>query len=259
MKSPAAPVKVNILGSGIHAVSWGDVLAHFSAWAAGCESRYVCVCNVHSVVTAKHDGFLRDSINLADLAVPDGMPLVWWLRSRGIPEQERIYGPDILWRCCAQAEREGLAVYFYGGRPDTLERLVSNVKQSFPRLAIVGQSAPPFRELTATEDEEDVRRITESGAQIVFVGLGCPKQEKWMAQHRGRIPAVMIGVGAAFDYHAGTLKRPPRWMQWAGLEWFFRLVQEPRRLWRRYAVTNSLFILCALAEIILRRRRGPGT
>jgi N-acetylglucosaminyldiphosphoundecaprenol N-acetyl-beta-D-mannosaminyltransferase len=258
MNRPDALARVDILGSAIHAVSWDDALARIRAWAGNRESRYVCVCNVHSVVTAKHDAFLRDSINQADLAVPDGMPLVWWLRSRGFPAQERIYGPDILWRYCAQAERDGQAVYFYGSLPDTLERLVSNVKQSFPRLTVAGADAPPFRESTTAEAEEDVRRINASGAQVVFVGLGCPKQEKWMARHRGKIHAVMIGVGAAFDYHAGTLKRPPRWMQHAGLEWFYRLLQEPRRLWRRYAATNSLFVLYAVAEFILRRRRGPG-
>ena len=147
-----------------------------------------------------------------------------------------------MWRYLGVAEQLGQSVFFYGSSNDTLDRLMVRIKAAFPRLKIVGLESPPFRELTAEEDQAYVTQINQSGAHVVFVGLGCPKQEAWIANHRGRIKAVMLGVGAAFDYHAGTIQRAPVWMQKLGLEWLHRLASEPRRLARRYAVTNSVFV-----------------
>ena len=197
-------------------------------------------------------------INGADLAAPDGAPVAWRLRMPGFARQQRINGPDLMWKCCAGAAEEGLPVFLYGSTPATLRHLCAYLAREFPRLTIAGCYAPPFRPLTPKEDAQVVRVIEESGARVVFVGLGCPKQEVWMAAHRGRIRAVMIGVGAAFDYHAGVVRRAPRWMRDAGLECLHRLVSEPRRLWRRYFVTNTLFLAYIASEMITGWRHRIG-
>ncbi len=184
------------------------------------------------------------------MATPDGAPVAWMLRKLGYASQQRINGPDLMWKYCEQAAQRGEAIYLYGGTPDTLEILQRRLAEIFPGLRIAGAYSPPFRAVTNEEDAADVRRINASGASTVWVSLGCPKQEKWMAAHRGRVNAVMIGVGAAFDYHAGTIKRAPTWMQNAGLEWLHRLCSEPRRLWRRYLVTNTLFMIGAAKQLI---------
>jgi N-acetylglucosaminyldiphosphoundecaprenol N-acetyl-beta-D-mannosaminyltransferase len=163
-----------------------------------------------------------------------------------------------MWKCCAGAAEEGLPIFLYGGTTMALQRLSAYLAREFPRLAIVGCYAPPFRPMTEAEDARVVDAIEHSGARVVFVGLGCPKQEVWMAAHRGRIRAVMIGVGAAFDYHAGVLRRAPRWMRNAGLEWLHRLASEPRRLWRRYFVTNTLFLAYLAGEMLAGWRRRIG-
>jgi N-acetylglucosaminyldiphosphoundecaprenol N-acetyl-beta-D-mannosaminyltransferase len=231
-----------ILDCFIDVTSWQEAVDTLLQWARGRESRYVCICNVHAVVTAKQDPEFRRVVNEADMATPDGMPLVWVLRKMGFQRQERINGPDLMWRLCGQAAEKGLSIFLYGSTPETLERLTNNLKVSFPPIAIAGVYSPPFRLLSDQEDRKMIDLINRSGAHIVFAGLGCPKQEFWMAAHRGKVRAVMIGVGAAFDYHAGTVKRAPLWMQQSGLEWLFRLVCEPRRLWKRYLMTNSLFL-----------------
>lgn len=247
-----------VLGAHIDAVDWKECLDRLAAWASRSESRCVYLCNVHSVVTARREPPFGQVINSADLAVPDGAPITWWLRGLGFAGQNRISGPDLMWRCCARAAAEGLSIFLYGGSAETLKRLSARLAREFPGLKLAGCHAPPFRLLTPEEDEQIVRTIENSGAQIVFVALGCPKQEAWMAARRGKIRAVMIGVGAAFDFHAGMIKRAPRWMQDCGLEWFHRLGSEPRRLWRRYLVTNTLFLVYLLGEFVGRRRR-PGT
>ncbi|MES2537315.1 MAG: WecB/TagA/CpsF family glycosyltransferase [Pseudomonadota bacterium] len=222
-------------------------------WGAARESRYVCICNVHSVVTTTGDPAFRNVINGADMATPDGAPIAWALRRFGFAAQERINGPDLMWRYLEQAERLGQQPFFYGSSHDTLRKLRDAVAWRFPRLQVAGTCSPPFRPLSASEDEAQVEMINQSGAHVVFVGLGCPKQETWMAAHRGRIHAVMIGVGAAFDYHAGTLKRAPLWWQRHGLEWLYRLGSDPRRLLRRYMVTNTLFIIGFSRQLVLRK------
>ncbi len=233
----------SILGAFIDALTWKEALSAMTTWADKRESRYLCICNVHSVTTTTRDPAFCRIINSADLATPDGAPVAWALRKFGFPNQERIDGPSLMWKYLEQAEVLGQSVFLYGSTDETLERLRMRIKESFPALRLVGSYAPPFRSLTEEEDEAEVDMINRTGAQVVFVGLGCPKQEQWMASHRGRVQAVMVGVGAAFDYHAGTKKRAPVWWQRHGLEWLYRLGTEPQRLMKRYMVTNTLFIV----------------
>ncbi|WP_374316882.1 WecB/TagA/CpsF family glycosyltransferase [Aquabacterium sp.] len=240
-----------VLGSHIDATTWDEALSRIVKWADQHQSRYVTLCNVHSVVTANQDALFHSVIAGADLALPDGAPVAWSMRKDGFPEQQRLSGPELMCRYLAEAEKIGQSVFFYGSSESTLVRLRDKIKEKFPALNVAGAVSPPFRELSAEEDQAYVDQINQSGAHVVFVSLGCPKQEAWMAAHRGRIRAVMIGVGAAFDYHAGTIQRAPVWMQKAGLEWFHRLCSEPRRLFKRYAVTNSVFVFHSVRHMLL--------
>jgi N-acetylglucosaminyldiphosphoundecaprenol N-acetyl-beta-D-mannosaminyltransferase len=189
------------------------------------------------------------------MATADGAPVAWMVRRFGYKDQQRINGPDLMWNYCALAAQRGELIYLYGSTPATLATLAHRLAREFPGLKVAGAYSPPFRPLTVAEDTEAVAAINASGAGTVWVSLGCPKQETWMAAHRGRINAVMIGVGAAFDYHAGTVHRAPLLMQRLGLEWLHRLISEPRRLWRRYLVTNTLFVLGALRQLMFGLRR----
>ena len=238
-----------VLGANIDALSWDAAMIRLLGWARARESRYVTICNVHVVVSASRDAEYRNMINSADMATPDGAPVAWMMRRLGFKGQPRISGPDLTGLLCERCETEDLPVYFYGSTESTLIQLEKQLHAKFPKLQMYMES-PPFRALTPTEDAETVDRINASGAGIVFVGLGCPKQERWIAQHRGRVNAVMIGVGAAFDFHAGTVPRAPEWMRNNGLEWLHRLASEPRRLWKRYLVTNTLFILGAARQLL---------
>ena len=242
-----------VLGTPIDTLTWDATLDRLFAWGRGRESRYVCICNVHSVVTATQDTEFGRVVNQADMVTPDGAPVAWMLRRLGSAGQQRINGPDLMWRYCEQAQTRDEAIFFYGSTEQTLVKLKARLLAAFPGLKIAGAISPPFRALTPAEDEDIVAQINASGAGVVWVSLGCPKQELWMAAHRGRINAVMVGVGAAFDYHAGTIKRAPKWMQDCGLEWLHRLVSEPRRLWKRYLVTNSLFVLGAARQLLTER------
>lgn len=242
--------RIAVLGQPLDALSWDEALGRIGAWAAARESRYVCISNAHSVVTGGQDPAFGQLLREADLVTPDGAPVAWMMRRQGVPGQQRINGPDLMWRYCEQAGRRGEAIYLYGGSEATLSLLQQRLRAAFPGLVIAGAASPPFRAPTPAELARDVEAINASGAGTVWVSLGCPKQEQWMAAQRGRVQAVMIGVGAAFDYHAGTLRRAPAWMQRAGLEWLHRLASEPRRLWRRYLVTNSLFIWGAARQLL---------
>ena len=241
---------VSIIGTPIDELTWESALQQIAAWSARHESRYVCICNVHSVVTASQDATFHEVINAADMATPDGAPVAWMLRQLGFSQQQRINGPDLMWKYCAEAATRRESIFLYGGTPDTLALLQDRLCAAFPGLEIAGAYSPPFRTLTAEEETAAIRLINDSGAGTVWVSLGCPKQEKWMASHRGTIHAVMIGVGAAFDYHAGTIRRAPLWMQYAGLEWLYRLASEPRRLWKRYLVTNTVFVVLAVRQLL---------
>ncbi|HEV2172749.1 MAG TPA: WecB/TagA/CpsF family glycosyltransferase, partial [Nitrospira sp.] len=194
------------------------------------------------------DPAFRFKLNAADMVNPDGMPLVWALRALGEQKATRVYGPDATEIILESAESAGVPVGFYGGSEATLGKLLAEVRRRYPGLQVVFTMSPPFRVLDAAEDEEITRRIGESGARMLFVGLGCPKQEHWIMEHRGRVPAVMLGVGAAFDFFAGSKPQAPRWMMRNGLEWVFRLASEPRRLAGRYFKHNPRFVALFLYQ-----------
>lgn len=239
-----------VLGAFIDAATFESCINTVARWAEARQSRYLCFCNVHAVVEMQRNRGLEQALSEADMVLPDGMPVAWMLRRLGFSRQERINGPDFMHKYCEYAEKHGKSIYFYGSTSNTLAALKCWAALEFPDLKIAGSISPPFRDLTPEEDETVIRHINASGAGVLFVGLGCPKQEQWMAAHRDRIHAVMVGVGAAFDYHAGTLKRAPLWMQRTGLEWLYRLCCEPRRLWKRYLVTNTLFVAGALRQLV---------
>jgi N-acetylglucosaminyldiphosphoundecaprenol N-acetyl-beta-D-mannosaminyltransferase len=243
-----------VLGVRIDAVTWDSALDTITNWSLAHESRYVCLCNVHSVVTAARDDDFARVVSHADLATPDGAPIAWMLRRLGHPGQQRINGPDLMARYLFKAATSGESIFLCGGTQATLNRLKPELQRRFPGLRVAGSCSPPFRVLTPDEDSALVDQINRSGAGTVWVALGCPKQEAWMEAHRGRIHAVMVGVGAAFEFFAGTVPRAPVWMQRMGLEWIHRLVSEPRRLWRRYLVANPLFIIGAAMQLARRGR-----
>ncbi|MFD2934150.1 WecB/TagA/CpsF family glycosyltransferase [Spirosoma flavum] len=218
------------------------------------ESRTVCCANVHMVIEAKQNPAIAEAVNSADWVTPDGVPLVWALRGLYGLRQDRIAGMDLAVSLLQRAADEGISVFFYGSTPQVLERLSQTCLERFPALQIAGVLSPPFRKTTPGEDNTISKQISDSGAGLVLVILGCPKQELWMAQMRGRIPAVMIGLGGALLVLAGFQTRAPLWMQQNGLEWLFRLAQEPRRLFKRYAVTNSLYIWYVGVQWITQRR-----
>ncbi len=246
-----------ILGTRVDPTSYESATMQMLKWAQHHESRYVCVANVHTAMEAYDSPEFQGVVNAADLVTPDGMPLVWIMRCLGYPQQERVYGPELTIKLIEAVAIQEITVGFYGSSTKTLEQLIASFKEKYPNLKIAYHHSPPFRPLTTEEDEAVIRAVNASGTKILFVGLGCPKQERWMAAHRGKIQAVMLGVGAAFDFHSGAKRQAPLWMQRSGLEWLFRLIQEPQRLWRRYLIYNSRFIVLVL-EQLLRRENDKG-
>jgi N-acetylglucosaminyldiphosphoundecaprenol N-acetyl-beta-D-mannosaminyltransferase len=227
----------------VSAIDMDQALAAITGWIARGDRQYVCVTGVHGVMESQRDPELRRIHNAAGLVTPDGMPLVWLARRAGFRHVGRVYGPDLLLACCHASVARGYRHFFYGGNPGVAQRLSDRLVRRFPGLRVVGTYSPPYRPAGAAERDEVVQQINASGADIVWVGLSTPKQERWMDAHRTRLVApVLIGVGAAFDFHAGIKRQAPRWMQQSGLEWLFRLGQEPRRLWRRYSYNNVRFI-----------------
>jgi N-acetylglucosaminyldiphosphoundecaprenol N-acetyl-beta-D-mannosaminyltransferase len=219
-------------------------------WALSGEQHYVCICNVHSVTSSMWDPALKQSLQQASLNTTDGMPLVWLLRTLGERSASRVYGPTLMLKLLERAVPQKARIAFYGGHPERMPRLIENLKKWFPDIQIVATVIPPFRAPTEDEDRETTRTLTEARPHITFVGIGCPKQENWMRAHKDQIPGVMLGVGAAFDFHAGAVKQAPNWLQRAGLEWAFRLAMEPKRLFKRYTTTNPVFIGIALTQVI---------
>jgi N-acetylglucosaminyldiphosphoundecaprenol N-acetyl-beta-D-mannosaminyltransferase len=234
-----------VLGTQVAAVQIPDVVAIFQGWIEDRrESRYVAVCNVHMIVEAERSADFRKVIDAAALVVPDGSPLIWIGRWGGFPLARRCYGPDLFQEFTESTAAKGYRHYLYGGHPGVGEKVAERLQQDYPGVVIAGAFAPPFREMTAEEDEEAVQAINASGADILWVALGCPRQEIWMHEHRDRLNVpVVVGVGQAFDIYAGRVAQAPRWMREHGLEWLFRLLTNPRRLWRRYLVYNSDFLL----------------
>lgn len=224
-----------ILNTRVDATSYEDATRRVVTWAKNREPRYVCVTSVHGVIEAQDNPRLRRVWNDADLNTPDGMPLVWGLRALGISEATRVYGPSLTLHVCRAAAERNLPIGLYGGTPESLNDFSAFLRRKFPGTQIACQISPPFRPLTDEEDKQYTQQIVESGARILLVGIGCPKQEQWMYEHQDRIPAVMIGVGAAFDFHSGRVRQAPRWVRQSGFEWLFRFAMEPRRLWSRYS------------------------
>jgi N-acetylglucosaminyldiphosphoundecaprenol N-acetyl-beta-D-mannosaminyltransferase len=238
--------------------SYADTIARVVQWVREGAAAYVCVSTVHMVMEAYDDAAYQRAVNRANLVTPDGVPLVWSLRLLGHRGASRVYGPDLTPMLLAEAARLGIAVGFYGGAPEVLDALVRKVAVDYPGLKVAYAKSPPFRELTSDEDEAITQEIGDSGAKILFVGLGCPKQERWMAEHCHRLTPVMLGVGAAFDFLTGNKPQAPRWMMRAGLEWLFRLATEPRRLWLRYLKHNPRYVfLFALQLAGWNRPQGP--
>lgn len=235
-----------ILGARVDSTNYSAATQLITGWAQAAQSRYVCAANVHMVMESYDNDHFRRVVNSADLVTADGMPLVWLLRKMGVNDAPRVYGPELMLRVCAAAQDQGIPVGFYGGHADYLKRLMSSMTLRFPRLKVSYAYAPPFSALDTAEDDRVVDSINGSGARIVFVSLGCPKQERWMLQHKGRVRAVMLGVGAAFDFYSGRVRQAPNWMQRMSLEWLYRMFRDPRRLFLRYARTIPRFVLLVL-------------
>lgn len=235
---------VNILGIGISAVNLHQAVAEIERWIEAGERRYVNVCTVHTVMECHQESRLRQIVNSSGLSTPDGMPLVWLSWLSGQRHVDRVYGPDLMLALCERSATTGARHYFYGGAPGVADRLVTRLRDRFPGLAVAGTHSPPFRDADVDEDAAVLDAINASRADIVWVGLGTPKQDYWVSRHRSRLIApALIAVGAAFDFHAGLIRQAPRWIQRSGLEWLFRLAQEPRRLAYRYLVYNPLFVM----------------
>jgi N-acetylglucosaminyldiphosphoundecaprenol N-acetyl-beta-D-mannosaminyltransferase len=251
-RHPTSPSRhlLPVLGVPIDAITPAQAVLRIAAWAQHHESRVVCMCNAHSVVTATQDPDFMAVLRKADMATPDGAPVAWMLRRQGVPGQQRVSGPDLMPEYLQHSAATGESVFLYGSTPATLQRLQAVLHRRWPALKIAGALSPPFRLLTEAEDKAIVDQINASGAGTVWVSLGCPKQERWMAEHQGRVQAVMVGVGAGFDFHAGMVPRAPAWMQSHGLEWLHRLFSEPARLGRRYITTNSAFLLGAMRQLL---------
>jgi N-acetylglucosaminyldiphosphoundecaprenol N-acetyl-beta-D-mannosaminyltransferase len=245
VEGPARPPSANVLGVPLALTDYEGALDWIDAAVGARRSGYVCVAATHTVVASQDDRELRAAVLGADFTVPDGQPLVWALRLLGHPLGDRVYGPDLMDRACARATRTGRRMYLYGGRSQgALVQLTRNLRLRHPGVQIVGGYVPPFRPLTREEEAAVVADIRRSGAEVVWVGIGVPKQEKWMARMSARLEGcVLVGVGAAFDFHGGLIPQAPARLQRLGLEWAFRLAHEPRRLWRRYLRYNPRFVV----------------
>lgn len=216
-------------------------------------AKYVCVANVHMCMESFDSPAFRQVVNNADLVTPDGRPLVWALRLLGERTASQVRGSDLLLRVCAEAEKQHISIGLYGGTPESLHDFLSFLSHQFPALRVTCAISPPFRPLAEQEVAEYVSQINTSGVGILFVGIGCPKQEYWMAEHKEQLHCVMLGVGAAFDFFSGRKKHAPRWMQQCGLEWVYRLASEPKRLWKRYLKHNPRFVWYFFTQWLTRR------
>lgn len=240
-----------ILGLPVSAICMQDALDAMQHWIDQRTPNYICCVPAHTVMNVYDHPELQPIFEESGLNTPDGMAIVWLLRWAGFRQVERVYGPDLLQAACSYGLERGWRHYFYGGTPETVSGLAAKLQNQFPGLQVTGLESPPFRPLTPEEDEESCRRMMAAEADIVWVGLGSPKQEKWMHTHAGRVGApVLVGVGAAFDFLSGAKSQAPRWVQKLGMEWLFRLVSEPRRLWKRYVLGYPRFIFLVLGQLL---------
>jgi N-acetylglucosaminyldiphosphoundecaprenol N-acetyl-beta-D-mannosaminyltransferase len=243
-----------VLGMPVDELDYDAVIKQVRRWTNLEASRYMCISNVHMVMESYDDERLRAIINGADLVAADGVPVIWTSRQLGLRNQSRVFGPELTIKLCEMAAREGIPVGFYGGTPEVACELRSRVTDRFPTLRVAYSYSPPFRALTSEEDSRVCDEINRSRVRILFVGLGCPKQERWMGEHRGRVRATIIGVGWAFEILAGRSKAAPTWIQKIGMEWFYRLAHDPRRLWRRHLKHNPRFVVLILARLLAGKR-----
>jgi len=242
--------RVNVLGVGISVLNLKSALAAIAAAVREKRKGYICVTGVHGVMEAQADDAFKKILNDAFLCTPDGMPMVWAGKLNGHREMRRVYGPDLMLDVCAWSETSGAKHFFYGGADGVAELLAQKLKAKFPKLQVAGTFTPPFRALNTDEEKSLAEQVRAAGPDILWVGLSTPKQEKFMAEYLPKLDAtVMIGVGAAFDFHSGRVKQAPRWMQRSGLEWFYRLCSEPRRLAKRYFRNNPLFVLKFFSQL----------
>jgi N-acetylglucosaminyldiphosphoundecaprenol N-acetyl-beta-D-mannosaminyltransferase len=248
--SATHPPRVNVLGVGISAINLAGAHAAVAEALAQRRKGYICVTGVHGVMEAQADPAFRQILNRAFLCTPDGMPMVWLGRLRGFRQISRVYGPDLMLELCEWSRSTGHSHFLFGGDVGVAGRLRQLLEARFPGLRILGTYTPPFRPMTAIEAGDLRRQVADLKPDIIWVGLSTPKQEQFMAAHLLELDTtLMIGVGAAFDFHSGRVRQAPRWMQRSGLEWMFRLCQEPRRLRGRYLRNNPRFVLCALAQL----------
>jgi N-acetylglucosaminyldiphosphoundecaprenol N-acetyl-beta-D-mannosaminyltransferase len=243
--------KQRVLDFPITALRFDDQIQTILRWAIARESKTVCVANVHMLMEAHWNPEFASVLNNADIITPDGMPLVWMMRLLGARYQDRVAGMDVLLALCKLAQTRNVSVFFAGSQLDILSRMQKRLEQEFPKLKIAGMEPLPFRPLTETEDKALIKMINNSGAGLVLVSLGCPKQENWMAQHKDKIQAVMIGMGGVFPVYAGIHKRAPQMVRDLGFEWLYRWMQEPRRLWNRYTKTIPAFMLLAFKQLLM--------
>lgn len=251
MNLEVLPPTRNVVGFPVTALPFHAQIELILNWADQRLSKIVCVANVHMLMEAHSNPVFGSILANADIVTPDGMPLVWLMKMMGDRAQNRVAGMDILIALCEQMPSRQISVFFLGSEPRILNRIREKLGRDFPNVQIVGMEPLPFRPMTLEEDAEVVQKINASGAGIVFVSLGCPKQEVWMNQHQGKVNAVMIGLGGAFPVYAGVHKWAPSWVRQTGFEWLYRLVQEPRRLWRRYLKTIPPFLYLASKQLLL--------
>lgn len=244
------PLKAKVLTMSVDVIQLSEVINKTASWLADDSGKYICVSNVHMCIETYISSDFSAVVNQADLVVPDGRPIYWAQRLLGFSEAEQIRGMDLTLELCQYAAEQGLKVGFYGGSLTTVSAMKRRLLNQYPSLNIVIAESPPFRPLSEMEKKQAIEAINSSEVDILFVGLGCPKQEKWMAEHKDKFSCVMLGVGAVFDFLAGSKKHAPIWMQQAGLEWFYRLLDEPRRLWRRYLYTNPKFVFLFIRQLL---------
>jgi N-acetylglucosaminyldiphosphoundecaprenol N-acetyl-beta-D-mannosaminyltransferase len=251
--SQVAKSSDHILGMRVDLTSYIASTKRIIQWAREGRSAMVCLGNVHMVMTAYDEPEFAKVLDSADLVTHDGMPLVWALRLLGHAGIERVYGPHLMLFVCQAASKRGIPIGLYGGTPEVLADLVSKLQQRYPGLQIPFQVSPPFRPTTKEEDDRDLKALRDSGARILFVGIGCPKQELWIHRNKRRFPGPMLGVGQAFDIHSGHTRMAPRWIQNLGMEWFYRLCTEPRRLWKRYLKNNPRYLALVAMQLFDRK------
>lgn len=245
------PAHTDVLGVHISAVSLSSATETVLEWIRRREKHYVTVTGVHGVIEAQNDPMFKRVLNDAGLKVPDGMPMVWLSRLAGHSHVNRVFGPDFMLSVSQAVGEDGGRAFYFGGAPGVAEQLARTLEGCYPGLETAGVYCPPFRDLTPEEEREVVELINGTAPDVVWVGLSTPKQERWMADFRPRLDApVLVGVGAAFDYNTGRIKRAPAWMQKSGLEWLYRIMQDPKRLWKRYARNNTLFLYYLVCQVL---------